>query len=48
MLARSVRSDWIQKARIMSTAKDSDLGDSGAQISVTNCATAEKFGMQRH
>jgi len=48
MLARSVRSDWIQKARIVSTVKDSGLGDSGAQISVTNCATAEKFGLQRH
>jgi hypothetical protein len=32
----------------MSTVKDSGLGDSGAQISVTNCATAEKFGLQRH
>ena len=28
VLVRSVRSDWIQKARIVSTVKDSGLGDS--------------------
>ena len=47
MLVRSMGSDWIQKARLLSE-KDSGLGDSGAQISVINVATAAKFGLQRH
>ena len=47
MLVRSMGSDWIQKGRLLSEA-DSGLGDSGAQISVTNAATASKFGLQRH
>jgi hypothetical protein len=40
-----MRSDWLQKAKMLS--EDTGLGDSGAQISVTNVATAEKFGLQR-
>jgi hypothetical protein len=40
-----MRSDWLQKAKSLS--EDTGLGDSGAQISVTNVATAEKFGLQR-
>jgi len=47
MLVRSMGSDWIQKGRLLSET-DSGLGDSGAQISVTNAATASKFGLQRH
>ena len=42
MLVRSMGSDWIQKARLLSQT------DSGAQISVTSVATAAKFGLQRH
>ena len=47
MLVRSMGSDWIQKGRLLSET-DSGLGDSGAQISVTNVATAAKFGLKRH
>jgi len=46
MLVRSMGSDWIQKGRLLSET-DSGLGDSGAQISVTNVATAAKFGLKR-
>ena len=38
---------WIQKGKLLSET-ESGLGDSGAQISVTNAATAAKFGLQRH
>ena len=47
MMVRSMRSDWLQKARLL-PRDDFGLGDSGAQISVTNAATAAKFGLQRH
>ena len=47
MLVRSMGSDWIQKGRLLSQT-ESGLGDFGAQISVTNVATAAKFGLQRH
>ena len=47
MMVRSMRSDWLQKARLLPKG-DFGLGDSGAQISVTNVATAAKFGLQRH
>ena len=47
MMVRSMRSDWLQKARLLPQG-DFGLGDSGAQISVTNVATATKFGLQRH
>jgi len=47
MLVRSMGSDWIQKAILLSKT-DLGLVDSGAQISVTNVATAAKFGLQRH
>ena len=47
MMVRSMRSDWLQKARLL-PRDDFCLGDSGAQISVTNIATAAKFGLQQH
>ena len=40
-LVRSMGSEWLQKARLL--PEESGLGDSGAQISVTNVATATKF-----
>ena len=46
LMVRSMRSDWIQKARLLPQG-DVGLADSGAQISVTNVATATKFGLQR-
>jgi len=45
-LVRSMGSDWLQKARLL--PEESGLGDSGAQISVTNVATASKFGLKMH
>ena len=39
LMVRSMRSDWIQKARLLPQG-DVGLADSGAQISVTNVATA--------
>jgi hypothetical protein len=47
MIVRSMRSSWLQKAKML-PQDDSGLGDSGAQISVTNVATATKFGLERH
>ena len=47
MLVRSMGSDWIQKAILLSKT-DLGLVDSGAQISVTNVATAAKLGLQKH
>ena len=45
-LVRSMGSEWLQKARLL--PEESGLGDSGAQISVTNVATATKFGLKMH
>ena len=43
---------WVvtgfRKADALLTETDTGLGDFGAQISVTNAATAAKFGLQRH
>jgi len=47
MLARLMSGGWLQKAVLMPAEGDeSGLGDSGAQISVTNVATAKKFGLK--
>ena len=47
MLARSMGCGWLQKAVLLPAEGDeTGLGDSGAQISVTNVATAKKFGLQ--
>jgi hypothetical protein len=44
MIVRSMRSSWFQKAKLL-PQDDSGLGDSGAQISVIDVATATKFGL---